>query len=297
MKTKILGASGFIGQHLLKKITDAQGISLRSEDWKNQVKDAEVIINLVGKAHDHKNKASYEDFRFANVELLKQIFDEFLKTNANLLIHISSIAAIEEFESIQPLDEKTPCSPFSFYGKTKREAEEWLLQQKLPNNKKIIILRPPMVHGQGDKGSLGLLYGFISRGIPYPLAGFDNQRSFISIDNFAFLINQIIINYDKLSSGIYHIADDETISTKQIIEIIEKIENKRLIKFNIPHSIIRSLAKIGDIVPFPLNSSRLKKMTGNLMVSNQKIKSALGIEKLPLSAKEGLEKTIKSFKK
>ena len=295
-KTIILGSSGFIGQNLIKRNPNSEGVSLRDGNWKNQISDAEVIINLVGKAHDHKGTATEQDFRYANVDLAKEIFNEFLISNAKLLIHISSIAAQEEFESSKPLKEENQCHPFSSYGKTKREAEEWLLQQNLPEKKKLIILRPPMVHGEGDKGNLGLLYKLISKGIPYPLASFDNKRSFISIDNFSYFINQIIENKELLENGIYHISDDEAVSTKEIIEIIKKVKNNNTLNLSLPKVLVKFLAKIGDIIPLPLNTKRLKKMTGNLEVSNQKIKNALGIAKLPVSASEGLEKTIKSFK-
>ena len=295
-KTIILGSSGFIGQNLIKRNPNSEGVSLRDGNWKNQISDAEVIINLVGKAHDHKGTATEQDFRYANVDLAKEIFNEFLKSNAKLLIHISSIAAQEEFESSKPLKEENQCHPFSSYGKTKREAEEWLLQQNLPVKKKLIILRPPMVHGEGDKGNLGLLYKLISKGIPYPLASFDNKRSFISIDNFSYFINQIIENKELLENGIYHISDDDAVSTKEIIEIIKKVENNNTLNLSLPKVLVKFLAKIGDIIPLPLNTKRLKKMTGNLEVSNQKIKNALGITQLPISAKKGIEITIKSFK-
>ncbi|WP_172915886.1 NAD-dependent epimerase/dehydratase family protein [Capnocytophaga canimorsus] len=297
MKLVFTGGSGFIGQNLLKSFDNTHGVSLRSSDWENELKEADVIINLVGKAHNHKGIATEQDFRFANIELTKQIFNEFIKSKANLLIYVSSIASVEEFESFRLLDEEMPCNPFSFYGKTKREAEKWLLAQELPVGKKLIILRPPMVHGEGDKGSLKLLYNLISNGMPYPLSNFNNKRSFVSIDNFVYFIRKIIENYPKIESGIYHIADDEMITTKQIIEIIESVERKKVLNLKVPKFLIYSIAKIGDVVPIPLNTTRLKKMTGTLLVSNQKIKSALGIEKLPLSAKEGLEKTIRSFKR
>lgn len=296
MQIKILGASGFIGKNLLVHIPNTQGISLRNQHWQKNV-GGDVWINLVGKAHDHKGTAKEQDFYYANMELAQQIFKEFLKSDAKLLIHISSIAAVEEFEYVKALTEDDKNNPFSIYGKTKWAAEKWLLEQKLPEGKKLIILRPPMVHGEGDKGSLGLLYGLISKGIPYPLASFDNQRSFISIDNFCFFITKIIEQYKNLESGIYHISDDEVVSTKQIIEVIEKVENKKTPKLSLPKFLVIAMAKVGDIIPIPLNTKRLKKMTGNLTVSNQKIKNALGIEKLPLTAKQGLEKTIRSFAK
>lgn len=299
MKIILFGGSGFIGKNVMKKFpkNSIVPISLRTDEWKNNLpSEAEVFINLIGKAHDHEGRASYADYYEANVELTKQIFSEFFKSKAQLLIHISSIAALEELESPYPLKEEDFNNPLSHYGKTKREAEVWLLNQHLPKEKKIIILRPPLVHGEGDKGNLGLLYKFISKGIPYPLSAFENSRSFLSMDNFIFFLKEIISNQDKLDSGIYHIADDEVLSTKEILEIIKRVENKKIIDLYIPPIVIKVLAKIGDFSPFPLNTKRLKKMTSNLEVSNQKIKSVLDIKKLPISAEKGIEITIKSFK-
>ncbi|MGV4414267.1 NAD-dependent epimerase/dehydratase family protein [Chryseobacterium sp. T1] len=300
MKIAIFGATGFIGKNLLKNLDnnyEIKAVSLRDKNWKSENYEYDVFINLVGKAHDHKGTATENDYFFVNVELIKQIFDAFLRSEAKVLIHISSLAALEEFESTVDLTENHTPNPQSFYGKSKREGEKWLLEQDIPENKKVIVIRPPMVHGAGDKGNLGLLYKLISKGIPYPLSSFDNSRSFISIHNFSFFINEIIKNTDKLDTGIYHISDDEAISTKRIIDLIKKIENKKVINLALPKFIVMSIAKIGDIIPIPLNTKRLKKMTSNLKISNQKIKIALGIEKLPLTAEEGLEITIKSFKK
>jgi len=292
----ILGTSGFIGKHLKKILHDSYGVSLRNEGWRCEIVHCDAIINLIGKAHDHTGVAKDSDYIYANVELTKQIFDVFKISKAKLFIHISSLAALEEIESETSLTETDKCNPISFYGKSKRSAEEWLLQQDLPSDKKLIIIRPPMVHGAGDKGNLGLLYKLISKGIPYPLASFNNQRSFISIDNFCFFIEQIIEKQDTIESGVYHISDDEVVSTKEIIEIIKSVTNSNVPNVMLPKLFVKIVAKIGDVISLPLNTTRLKKMTSNLVVSNQKIKTTLGISKLPYTAKEGLEKTISSFK-
>ncbi|REC49869.1 epimerase [Chryseobacterium piscium] len=300
MKITLFGASGFIGKNLIEELQQKYAvsqISVRKEGWKQDPFDSDIYINLIGKAHNHNGEAREEDFYQVNVNLLKDIFESFINSKAKLFIHISSIAALEEFESSHELTETDECNPDSWYGKSKRLAEEWLVTQNLPADKKLIIIRPPMVHGAGDKGSLGLLYKLISKGIPYPLSSFENKRSFISIDNFIFFINEIVNNAEKLPNGIYHIADDESISTSEIIEIIKQVEQKNAPNLSLPKFLVKAIAKVGDVLPIPLNSLRLKKMTSNLTVSNQKIKSALGIDKLPLSAEEGLIKTIKSFKK
>lgn len=298
MNIAVFGGSGFVGKNLMKsRLIDAgvKAVSLRDISWKEDAGLADIMINLVGKAHDHKGTASEEDYFFANVELVKEIFDIFIKSDARILIHVSSIAAVEEFESEKPLKEDSICNPFSIYGKTKRQAEEWLLKQIFPENKKVIILRPPMIHGPGDKGNLGLLYKIISKGFPYPLASFENNRSFLSVDNFNFFISEIIKNQNEIETGIYHICDNEPVSTKDIISIIKKVTNKKTLNLSVPKIFIQGIAKAGDILPLPINTKRLKKMTGSLLVSNEKIKNILKITDLPVSSQQGLEKTIKSF--
>lgn len=295
----LFGSSGFIGQSLfsyLKNNFSITNSSLRDLNNLREVKTHDIIINLVGKAHDHKGEATERDFDYANYELVKELYKAFEQSDAKVLIHISSIAAIEETGSSNALTEEMECNPQSWYGLSKRKAEEYLLNQDIPEGKKVIILRPTMVHGPGDKGNLALLYKLISKGLPYPLAKFDNRRSFLSIDNFNFFIERIINNIEHVDSGIYHVCDDTPIATSSIISIIGKVTDKKVMNFALPKGIVKGIAKIGDIVPIPLNSKRLSKMTSDLVVSNEKIKKALGIDSLPVSAEEGLEKTIRSFK-
>ena len=297
IKTLLFGSNGFLGSHLQSKLVgEVMGVNIRKQNWQENIPDdANVFINCIGKAHDHKGTATEHDFYFANYELVKVIFEEFLKSNAQLFIHISSIAAVEENERTEVLTENSVGHPQSHYGKSKKAAEEYLLKQILPSGKKLFILRPSMIHGEGDKGNLTLLYKIISKGIPYPLGAFQNSRTFISVDNVVFLMNEIIKKYKEIEGGIYHITDDEPLSTKKIIEIIGEAKGKKPIVLSPPKFLINSLAKMGDMISLPINSKRLKKMTSNLIVSNQKIKTALNIDSLPVSAEEGMKKTIESF--
>ena len=101
----------------------------------------------------------------------------------------------------------------------------------------------------------------------------------------------------NIASGIYNFADDKSLSTNDLVSVIAKTIGKKGSLWNINSNLITKVAKIGDAIKLPLNSERLKKLTESYVVSNQKIKTALGIEKLPITATEGLQKTIKSFKK
>ncbi len=300
-KILIAGSSGFIGKNLIPYLENksylVKKLSLRDLNWKKSLEeDGDVVINLVGKAHDHEGKATESDYFNVNVECTKELFKEFLNSNYSTFIHVSSISAIEEFESKTALTEKSLPNPHSFYGKSKLVAENWLLSQKIPSNKQVIILRPPMVHGKGDKGNLGLLYKFISKGIPYPLGAFDNIRSFIYIENFSFYIQQIIENPHYLDSNLYNISDDDPLATKEIINIISEITHKKVKRIHFPKTLIKVIAKLGDVISLPLNTKRLLKLTGNLVVSNVEINRQLRIKNLPYNSKDGLIETIKSFK-
>lgn len=300
MKILVLGGNkGFIGSHLdgkLHKLFDCKFVSMRNFDWKIEKFSPNCIINLVGKAHDFSGTAKEEDFYYANFELAKKAFQIFLDSEAHVFIHISSLSAVEEIEASKPLSEITAYNCVSPYGKSKKAAEEWLLTQTLPLGKKLIILRPPMVHGAGDRGNLKQLYQMVSKGIPYPLALFKNKRSFLSIKNFCFYIEQIVLNIDQMETGIYNIADDETLSSNEIVKIIKEVTGLNTPVFPLPKRFIRWVSKVGDHTSLPLNTWRLKKLTGTLVISNKKIKIALDIQRLPRTAKEGLRETIRSFK-
>lgn len=58
---------------------------------------------------------------------------------------------------------------------------------------------------------------------------------------------------------------------------------------------MNGIAKLGGWLHLPLNPLRMQKLTENYVVSNAKIKAALGIEQMPVRAKDGLMETIKSF--
>jgi nucleoside-diphosphate-sugar epimerase len=142
---------------------------------------------------------------------------------------------------------------------------------------------------------LNLLYKLASKGIPWPLGAIENKRSFCSIDNLMFIIKELI-ERDDIPSGVYNVADDETLSTNDVISILAESQNKRAKIWNVSKGLIQLLAKLGDLLHLPLTTERLQKLTVSYVVSNQKIKSAIGKE-LPVSAKGGLLITFNSFNK
>lgn len=98
-----------------------------------------------------------------------------------------------------------------------------------------------------------------------------------------------------VASGIYKMGDDESLSTNELITVICNALDKRIHIWHLLKGLMNGMAKVGGVLHLPLNSERLTKLTENYVVSNAKIKKALGIDKMPISAEEGLTQTIKSF--
>nr|WP_299034125.1 NAD-dependent epimerase/dehydratase family protein [uncultured Tenacibaculum sp.] len=308
MRNKIIitGLTGFVGSNLkdyLKENYNVIGVSrnkskegLTYEDLSLELLSSyNAVIHLAGKAHDIKKTTEENEYFEVNTELTKKLFDNFLESNSETFIFMSSVKAVTD-EVETELTEETIPNPVTAYGKSKLAAEEYILSKILPNNKRVYILRPCMIHGPNNKGNLNLLYSFVSKGVPYPFGKYENKRSFVSVENLCFVIKELLEN-KNIPSGIYNVADDESLSTNELVETIGIGADKKLRIINTPKSFIYLLAKFGDILPFPINSERVQKLTESYVVSNKKIKSALGIEEFPLSTREGIIKTIKSFTK
>ena len=165
----------------------------------------------------------------------------------------------------------------------------------MPTGKSVYILRPSMIHGAGNKGNLNLLYSVVKKGIPYPLGAFENKRSFTSMANLTFVMEQLIEK--EIPSGIYNMSDDETLSTNELIELIASVMNKQSRIWNWSPKLIKNIARAGTTLHLPLNNERLQKLTENYVVCNEKIKKALEINKMPFSAQDGFKYTIQSFEK
>ncbi|RYX87945.1 NAD-dependent epimerase/dehydratase family protein [bacterium] len=299
MRILITGSSGFVGKnllHYLEKDNECNFLSrnqlqLMSPDFVNQ---NEVIVHLAGKAHDLKKVSDPEEYYQVNFQLTKNLYDAFLKSDAKKFIFVSSVkAAADQVAGI--LTEETSANPETHYGKSKLMAEQYIQSQPLPQGKSYYILRPCMIHGPGNKGNLNLLYQVVKKGIPYPLAGFQNKRSFLSIENLCFIMHELI-KRDTIESGVYQVADDEALSTSEVVSILAASLNKKARLWKISPKLIVFFAKVGDRLHLPLTTERLNKLTESYIVSNAKIKAAINQE-LPLGAKQGLQITAASFSK
>ena len=316
MNILITGIHGFIGSNFIRALRDKHtlygldiifpcrdGVS-QTFSWQDfeptsfpfqTLPQFDAIIHLAGKAHDTKNQSAAQSYFDINTGLTQKIFDFFLESSAKKFIFFSSVKAAADSVVGDMLTEDVIPAPVGAYGESKIKAEEYIKEhlEYSTTEKQVYILRPCMIHGPGNKGNLNLLYNVVKKGIPWPLGDFDNRRSFTSIDNLCYVIEGLL-NQD-VSTGIYHMGDDEALSTNELIGIMCEAMGKKPHIWKMNKRVMEGCAGLGTLMHLPLNTERLRKLTENYVVSNAKIKAALGIDKLPVTAKEGLMKTIRSF--
>ncbi len=316
MNILITGICGFVGTNLikvLKKVHTLYGLDIIDVEKQMDIKrfswtefepsafplqtlpKFDVIIHLAGKAHDTKNQSAAQSYFDINTGLTQKIFDFFLESSAKKFIFFSSVKAAADSVVGDVLTEDVIPTPVGPYGESKIQAEEYIKKHFTFSNtdKQVYILRPCMIHGPGNKGNLNLLYNVVKKGIPWPLGDFENRRSFTSIDNLCYVIEGLLAK--DVPSGIYHMGDDEALSTNELIAIMCEVMGKQPHIWKMNKRFMEGCAGLGTLLHLPLNTERLRKLTENYVVSNTKIKVALGIDKMPVTAKEGLMKTIRSF--
>lgn len=309
MNILITGVHGFVGSNLvlsLKEGNTIYGLDIiapekegvaKTYSWDDldagQVPEVDAIIHLAGKAHDTKNQAAAEVYFKVNTDLTKKIFDYFVHSKAQKFVFFSTAkAAADKVDGV--LTEEVVPAPVGPYGESKIAAEKYILGHQGLTDKQIYIFRPCMIHGPGNKGNLNLLYNVVRKGIPWPLGAFENRRTFTSIENICFAVNGVLTK--DVPSGIYNMGDDEALSTNELIEEICKSLGKKASIWRLPMGLMIGVAKVGGWLHMPLNPERLRKLTENYVSSNAKIKAALGVERMPVDAREGLRTTLVSFK-
>jgi nucleoside-diphosphate-sugar epimerase len=292
MSIFITGASGFVGSNLIKILNDKFSIycyKRKTPIFINQ----KIVLHLAGKAHDTRNNLDSNEYYDANVELTQRIFDEFIASDAEVFITLSSVKAVADSVNGILTEDHVP-NPVTHYGKSKLLAEQYITSRGIPSGKRIYILRPCMIHGPNNKGNLNLLYNWTLKGLPWPLGAFENQRSFCSIENLLFFLTEIIERED-IPSGIYNVADDNPISTNQIITIMAESRKSKPKLWKCSQFAIRRFARMGTLFNLPFNEERLEKLTESYIVSNQKLKTAIG-KSLPVTVHQGFVNTLETFK-
>ncbi len=309
MLIAITGASGFIGKHLVRHITEL-GHEVRLiqrsrannafyikdiatfNNWSKAFSGVDVVIHCASKVHCFNKalKNNYKDFEKINVLATEKIAINAAKSNVKRLIFLSSVKVNgEKTKKGFPLYNNSSSFPKDFYSKSKFKAEEILKSISKKENIEIVIIRPPLVYGPNVGANFFKLLELVYRGIPLPLKSINNKRSIIYVGNLISFIAACLNNKSAINKT-FLVSDSIAISTPDLIKLLEKFFNKESRLFHFPVFIIYFIGFLTR------TNKKLEKLTDSLEIDPKETFEIMNWEP-PFSSYEGIRNTVMWFKK
>jgi len=283
MKILITGQNGFIGKALFdlleqqshqvrgtvrneSKVEQGRDIVVvgninSTTDWRNSLADIEVVIHLANRAHVFDDHAvdPLATFRQVNVDGTIQLAKQAIEFGVKRFIFVSSIKVNGEYTDSQPFRVNDKPNPQDSYAISKLEAENALREISAKSSMEVVIIRPPLVYGQGVKGNFERLTRIVESGIPLPFASVKNKRSLISLDNLLKILSETI-THPEVVNQILLVSNKGDLSTPQLIKKIAVSIGKPARLFSFPTSLLKIIAKLMG------QSNAIERLTGNLQV-------------------------------
>ena len=232
-KILITGASGFIGQELVKKLpksdlildsNDSGRIDLQNKDEVMRLEPVELVIHLGGKT-PQKGVDGYEYFK-NNILGIINILEYCVQKKIKKLIFISTY--VYGNPQYSPIDENHPVNPHNPYTESKYIGEK-LCEYYCNNfNFDLIILRPFNIFGESMREGflLSNLINSINTDKKITIINKNSKRDFLYVDDFVDLILKIKDYNCKFE--IFNVGTGISFSFDQITKKIEYITSKKL---------------------------------------------------------------------
>jgi nucleoside-diphosphate-sugar epimerase len=230
------------------------------------------------------------EFRRVNVEGTANFARQAAAAGVKRFVFLSSIKVNGEFtEAGQPFTADDVPSPEDPYGVSKQEAEQLLRQITDETGMEVVIIRPPLVYGQGVKANFESLMRWLARGLPLPLAAVtQNRRSLVALDN---LVDLIVtgLNHPAAANQTFLAGDGEDLSTAELLKRMGAAMGRpaRLFKMS------PALLKLGATL---LNKPGIyQRLCSSLQLDITKTRQVLGWTP-PMSVDEGLRRAAEGFR-
>lgn len=252
----ITGKNSYIGKSLENYLMLEPGkylvntLDLKDDKWRDfNFSNYDVVFHVAGIAHVSLDPNMEELYYKVNRDLAIETAKKSKIEGVKQFIFMSSIIVYgKEISKNKVIDKSTVPIPLNFYGKSKLQAEEGILEMN-SSKFKIIILRPPMIYGKGSKGNY-LRLSQLAKVIPV-FPDFDNQRSMLHIDNLCEYIKLVIENDDD---GIHFPQNEGYVKTSDMVRTIAKVHGKKIILTRI----------LNPFVKLMLHFEVVNKVFGNL---------------------------------
>lgn len=273
MKILVTGASGFIGSHLVKKLSShnfdfeciglvraagqpALSLNIRLVEGDitrpnkvlvDALEEADVVVHAAGYAKSPKRNGREvgPDIHIVNCDATYELARLAEKAGVCQFIFLSSAKVFGESEFLErPFRMSDLPKPETEYALSKWRAEQKLSELGEGGSMKIQIIRPPMVVGRFDDYKAGVLNRFIQMGLPLPIAGLtENLRSYVKVETLCQgIVDKITGSASDASLDSFKEKDD--LSTRDLIQVIAAENGYRLRCFSFPPAVIRAALSV-----------------------------------------------------
>jgi nucleoside-diphosphate-sugar epimerase len=257
--------------------------------WMKVMHGVDIVIHLAARVHVMTETASdtMKAFRGTNVLGTERLASLAARNKVHRFIFLSTIKVNGERTEGAPFTEADPPAPQDEYAISKWEAEQALLRVAQESGMEAVILRPPLVYGPGAKGNMLRLFKWVYRGIPLPLAHFDNRRSLVGLGNLIDLLTRCV-EHPAAAGQTFFVSDDEQVSTPELIHHIASAMNR-------PARLFPSSSSLFHLILTILGKRyEATRLCSSLMINSQKVRHVLNW-KPPISLSQGLQETADWF--
>ena len=311
-KITVIGGSGFVGTNLCRQLSlkqqDFEIIDLKiSNQFPEKCKIADVrdtealrntitgdvVVNLAAVHRDDvRDKSEYQRTNVDGAENVALVCEE---KGIDKIVFTSTVAVYGFAE--QGTDEGGAINPFNEYGRTKFEAEEKLRQWHSRGKKSLIIVRPTVIFGEGNRGNVFNLLNQIASGKFLMVGKGENKKSMAYIGNIvAFLEN--CITTDQMY-GVYNYVDTPDLTMNELVSMVRsKLKGKTGVGPRLPYLLGLIVGYTADIISklsgrnLPVSSIRVKKFASSTEFKSAK--SNLDNFQPPFLLSDGVERTLQS---
>ena len=311
-KITVIGGSGFVGTNLCKQLAlkqqDFEIIDLKMSNQFPEkckiadVRDAEtlrntitgdVVVNLAAVHRDDiRDKTEYQRTNVDGAENVALVCEE---KGIDKIVFTSSVAV---YGFADPgTDETGEINPFNDYGRTKFEAEEKLRKWQSSSDNSLLIVRPTVIFGPGNRGNVYNLLNQIASGKFLMVGKGTNKKSLAYIDNVVAFIENCIKS--DIKYGVFNYVDTPDLNMNQLVgQVRQTLYGKSNTGVRIPYWLGKMMGYVADLISratgknLPISSIRVKKF-----VSPTEFKSAknkLGGFEAPVELSDGLRTTIEN---
>lgn len=245
-KILITGKDSYIGSSFEKwlgKYPDKYTVDIVDticDDWKEKdFKEYDVVFHVSGIAHRKETKENKELYYKVNRDLAYEIAKKSKRQGVKQFVFLSTMSVYGLDSGF--IDMNTQIKPKNNYGKSKLQAEK-LIKALESGTFKIVILRPPIVYGNGCKGNYPKLAKLAKSTPIFP--DIDNKRSMIYIDNLSEFVRLLI---DDNSSGLFCPQNKEYVNTTEMVVLIAKAHGRKIRTTKIFNPIIRLMLGINTV--------------------------------------------------